>query len=230
MNRWPPVPDAPTLNSITPNPSLDGNYTVSWAAGAGPAPTSYDLEENGVVILTSYASTSRSFSGKAIGTYTYRVRGKNSYGTGPWSSPQQVTVQAQPSGPTPGFWKGSGVEFYVTSDRAYVHYFAIYITVSGCGSYKIRHNSPDASISGNQFSFSGSFYATGTFDSAAAAHGTTGLNRYYISGCGYITGSTSWSATWQNSSQAIFMPASVIETDTVEPTTVMSDFIVTPVP
>ncbi len=95
MKYWPPVPDAPTLNAITPNPSSDGNYTVSWSAGAGPAPTSYDLEENGAVILTDLTGASRSFTGKAVGTYTYRVRGKNSYGPGAWSGAQSVTVKPQ---------------------------------------------------------------------------------------------------------------------------------------
>jgi hypothetical protein len=95
MKDWPPIPYAPTLNSISPNPSRNGSYTVSWVAGTGLAPTSYDLEENGVVILTDYANTSRGFSGKAIGTYTYRVRGKNGYGTGSWSA--SWSSSAQPS-------------------------------------------------------------------------------------------------------------------------------------
>ncbi len=95
LKAWPPIPNAPTLNAITPNPSSDGSYTVSWSAGAGPAPTSYDLEENGTVILTNLTGASRSFTSKAVGTYTYRVRGKNNYGPGAWSGAQSVTVQPQ---------------------------------------------------------------------------------------------------------------------------------------
>jgi serine protease AprX len=92
--NWPPVPGAPTLYPID-DPGSDGDYTVRWAAGDGPAPSSYDLEENSAVILADYAGTSYDFSGKAVGTYTYRVRGKNSYATGPWSSEQSVSVASQ---------------------------------------------------------------------------------------------------------------------------------------
>jgi serine protease AprX len=91
VRNWPPVPGAPTLYSIE-NADQDGSYTVSWAAGAGAAPTSYDLEENGAITLSGYAGTSYGFSGKAVGTYTYRVRGRNSDGAGPWSGEQSVNV------------------------------------------------------------------------------------------------------------------------------------------
>ncbi len=91
LRRWPPVPYPPTLNPISPNPSTNGNYTVSWVPGAGPAPTSYDIEENGIVVVSNYVGTSYAFT-KGAGTYTYRVRGINSYGSGPWSNSQQVVV------------------------------------------------------------------------------------------------------------------------------------------
>jgi hypothetical protein len=218
MNQWPPVPNAPTLNPISPNPSQGGNYTVSWVAGTGPAPTSYDLEENGVVILTAYTSTSRAFTGKAIGTYTYRVRGKNGYGTGPWSNSQQVTVQAAPSGPKPGFWQSTtGVEFYVSTDRASVVKFTIYVNIP-CTTLKIYRTVP-STITNNRFSFTGSYYASGTFDSASSAHGTVGLNKYYTSACGggYITGGPwSWTATWKSSAQPSVI-ANTAEPVTAEP-------------
>ncbi|MCR4407572.1 MAG: M4 family metallopeptidase [Anaerolineae bacterium] len=127
-----------------------------------------------------------------------------------------------PSGPTPGFWRNNdwSVEFYVTTDRAYVDNFAIYVSVSGCGNYKITHT-PLESISNNQFSFSGSFYASGTFSSNTTASGTTGLNHFYISGCGYVNGGPwSWSATWRSSSQPI--QAELMESTSVEATDVSS--------
>lgn len=93
------------------------------------------------------------------------------------------------------------MEFYVTSNRSYVDDFAIYISVSGCGNYKITHTRQE-SINNDQFSFSGSFYASGTFNSATTANGTTGLDGFYIAGCGTVSGGPySWSASWQNSSQ-----------------------------
>ena len=84
-----------------------------------------------------------------------------------------------PSGPTPGFWQQSGgaMEFYVTADRAFVDDFAININVTGCGSYKITHLLQEP-ISGNSFSFTGPFYASGTFSSQTAASGTTGLTNF----------------------------------------------------
>jgi hypothetical protein len=130
-----------------------------------------------------------------------------------------------PSGPTPGFWESTtGDEFYVTTDRAYVDDFAIYISVSGCGNYKITHN-PQEPISSNHFSFTGSFYANGTFSDPTHCSGQDGLNSFYIPGCGYITGGPwSWNATWKNSSQPTFLPAEVIEPETVEPMTGIDDF------
>jgi len=115
-----------------------------------------------------------------------------------------------PTGPTPGFWESAtGDEFYVTPDQANVDNFAIYINVTECGIYKITHLTPEP-IVGNQFSFSGSFYASGTFDSATSAHGTDGLNSFFIAGCGTVKGGPwNWTATWTDSSQ----PAIVIEGD-----------------
>ena len=99
-------------------------------------------------------------------------------------------VKSRPvSGPMPGFWQSSGgaMEFYVTSNRGYVDDFAIYVDVSGCGRYKITHLILEP-ISGNSFSFTGPFYASGTFSSQTAASGTTGLSSFHISGCGYVSG------------------------------------------
>jgi hypothetical protein len=110
-----------------------------------------------------------------------------------------VTV-SPPSGPTPGFWQEidtGWVEFYVTSDRSYVDDFAIYIYVPGCGNYKITHTVPEA-ISNNSFSFSGSFLGSGTFSGATTCNGSAGLDDFYISGCGYVSGGPySYTATWQ---------------------------------
>jgi hypothetical protein len=106
--------------------------------------------------------------------------------------------------PKAGFWEDPGdVEFYVTTNQANVDNFAIYISVTGCGNYKITHN-PLEPIASGQFSFTGAFYANGTFDTTTSAHGTTGLNSFYISGCGNVTGGPwSWAANWKNTSQPI---------------------------
>ena len=109
--------------------------------------------------------------------------------------------------PTAGLWKGSGMEFYVIPSQPRVKNFAIYIYINGCGSYKITHTQL-ATISNKNFSFAGSFYANGTFDTTAKAHGKLGLKSFLIPSCGYISGGPfTWTATWKNGSQ----PALVIQ-------------------
>ena len=128
------------------------------------------------------------------------------------------------SGPTPGFWESDYEEFYVTTDRAYVDNFAVYIWVSGCGGFKITHT-PLEPIVNNQFSFSGPFYASGTFHSPTTASGTDGLDNLYIPACGgWVSGGPwSWSATWQNPSQPT-LPAEALRPDHVEPVEATRNF------
>ncbi|MGD2207596.1 MAG: hypothetical protein PVH17_12555, partial [Anaerolineae bacterium] len=206
------APSAPTLNSIS-NSDMDGNYNVGWSASSGA--TSYLLQEddNGSFSspTTAYSgsSTSTSISGKSDGTYYYRVNASNAYGTSGWSNTQSVVVSTGPSGPEPGFWQEDSTygcagcsEFYVTSDSAYVDDFAIYIYVGGCGTYKITHTSQE-SISGDYWSFSGTFYADGTFTSDTTCTGAYGLSSFYIPGCGYVSGGPfSYVSDWQHSAQS----------------------------
>ena len=128
------------------------------------------------------------------------IRDRHGGGT---SNSVTFTISGGVSGPTPGFWESStGDEFYVSTDRANVNRFAIYVTVSGCATLKITVLD-SLPISSNQFSFTGSFYGSGTFDSATAAHGVDGLSSFYSSACSvYLNGGPwNWSATWKNSSQ-----------------------------
>ncbi|MFQ5400495.1 MAG: M4 family metallopeptidase [Anaerolineae bacterium] len=119
---------------------------------------------------------------------------------------------------TPGFWQSlTGDEFYVSTDHCSVVNFAVHISVQGCGNYKITHTTQEP-ISGDQFSFTGSFYGSGTFSSATAASGTDGLNSLKITGCGLVSGGPwSWNATWQDSSQPAFLPAEVVGPASSEP-------------
>jgi hypothetical protein len=130
-----------------------------------------------------------------------------------------------PSGPDPGYWLGGNaqapdfVEFWVTPDRASVEQFTIYINVDGCGSYQIWRTVP-STIANNSFSFTGSYYASGTFSSQTTASGSVGLDSFYISGCGNVSGGpVSWEADWTNNSQPSFSvgttsPFSVNASDT----------------
>lgn len=221
------------LKVIAPNGTTTyygNNFSGGWSVAGGSADARNNLEN---VYLQS----------PATGKWTIQVNGVNVpqgpqpyalvvYGQGTLSGPVTgggggssiylpfIIKSSSPtaSGPDPGFWESTtGDEFYITADRQYVDNFAIYINVSGCGSYKITHN-PVEPISNNHFSFSGSFYASGSFNSTTTASGSDGLSNFYISGCGTINGGPwSWNATWQNGSQPNLKTAHLVEPETVEP-------------
>jgi hypothetical protein len=210
------------FNKSTPADGVTGqpaNPTLSWGASSNATSYEYCIDtSNNNACDTAWTSTAASTSAGLSGltpatSYYWQVRANNASGTtnangGNWWS---FTTAGSPTGPTAGFWESdTGDEFYVTPDQANVDNFAIYLDVSGCGSYKITHL-PLEPIVGNQFSFGGPFYASGTFDSTTSAHGTDGLSSFFLDRCGPLNDiSWSWTATWKNSSQ----PTSVIEGDT----------------
>ncbi len=206
---WPPLPNTPVLNTISN--SGGGNYIVSWNAAARA--DSYTLQEDDNAGFSSPATaygpgTALSWpaTGKPNGTYYYRVKATNSYGDSGWSSTQSVSVQS-PSGPTPGYWLGNSVDFDVTSDRANVNDFGVYVTLPGCGNYRIYRLTP-VPISNNQFSFSGGLYASGTFLSSTSASGSVGLDDVGpICNLFWSGGPWTWNASWQHSAQITFRVA-----------------------
>jgi hypothetical protein len=203
------------------NKMLPANHTIdqstspslSWTASSGATSYEYCLDTsndsicNGTAVWTSTsASTSVDLSGLSPSTsYYWQVRANHGSGpvyadAGTWWS----FTTAAPAKPAAGFWQSTtGEEFYVTPDQANVNHFALSIYLDQCGSStKITRISPLVPIVNNQFSMTGSFYASGTFDSTTSAHGTVGLNSYYMGSCGYVTvGPFDWTAAWQNSSQ-----------------------------
>ena len=86
----PPTP--PSLSA--PSSDGDGTYTVSW--GSSSTATSYTLQQKvgSGSWANAYSGTSRSkaYSGKAEGTYYYRVRACNASGCGSWSGTKTVVV------------------------------------------------------------------------------------------------------------------------------------------
>jgi hypothetical protein len=214
-----PSPPPGGFNKIAPANGATGqpaNPTLSWGASSGA--TSYEYcydttNDNACTTWTSSgASTSVGLSGLTPATYYWQVRANNTGGTtladgGAWWT---FTSTGSSAGPTPGYWQSSAgyTNFYVTADRSIVREFSILVNLPGCGTYWIYRTNPagDAPISSNQFSFSGPFYASGTFDSSTTAHGISGLNSYGpVCGSNWMGGPWSWSATWQDSSQ----PASI---------------------
>ena len=122
------------------------------------------------------------------------------------------------------------MEFHVTWDRAFVDDFAININVTGCGTYKITHTVPDP-ISSNSFSFTGTFYASGTFSSQTAASGTTGLTNFSIPGCGLFSGGPyAWSAGWVSGPSMSVEAVEAAETKLVESADAGNAFEVTRIP
>jgi hypothetical protein len=78
--------------------------------------------------------------------------------------------------------------------------FAIRVTVLGCGSYTITYDPPVPIVS-NHFSWSGTYYASGTFSTSTTCSGAYGLNNFHIPGCGYVSGGPwSYTSEWQHAS------------------------------
>jgi len=93
------VVGAPGAVSFSANPN-DGSYTVSW--GAAPAATSYLLQESvnggGWTTVYSGGAANTSLSGRAGGSYLYRVEGCIGTTCGAWTS--SATLGVRPTLPT----------------------------------------------------------------------------------------------------------------------------------
>ena len=102
-----PPSTVPTLS--LPGSSYSGSYTATWSASAGA--TTYQLEEsaNGGAWTAAYngAATSQAYSGRAAGSYAYRVRACNPAGCTGYSGTAAITVlyapASAPSVSSPGF-------------------------------------------------------------------------------------------------------------------------------
>lgn len=135
--RWPPIPDAPTLNAVAP-PGANPSYPVSW--NQAYLATSYILEQatnatfsDAMQVYTGTA-TSRAIPSQGIATYYYRVKARNQWGDSPWSNVQTVEVRwerepnnsyLEATGPA-----ASGVSYYgYPSDER--DYFSFSLTSRG---------------------------------------------------------------------------------------------------
>jgi serine protease len=203
------------------HPSAVNTYTIYLPIILRQS-TTYTLQEDdnsgftSPTTVYSGAGTSWNATGKAPGTYYYRVRVTTSQGTSGWSNIQSVTVGSG-TGPTPGFWEGSHEEFYVTPNGANVDNFALYIYVNGCGNYKITSGSVNP-IANNSFADTdGAFIYSGTFSSSTAASGDEELIDFNIDGCGLVSGGPwNWTASWKDNSQPTFFQATRVLPDTVD--------------
>jgi hypothetical protein len=158
VRGWPPVPRAPVLDPIG-NADGDGTYPIGWSAV--PDVDSYMLQQatqssfaNAVEI---YAGTARSHTvtGRGPGRYYYRVRARNEWGDGKWSTAQWVDVlwEAEPNdqaltqanGPLVSgltyygvFLDGSDVQDYFYVDLPAAHTVEMWLTnIAGGQDYNL---------------------------------------------------------------------------------------------
>ena len=136
VRNWPPIPDVPTLNTIT-NGS-EGSYTVSWSTVS--LATSYVLEEatdatfTGATEVYTGTETSYPVSGKGAARYCYRVKARNSWGDSGWSNVESVDVlwEAEPNNSTD---QANGPLQSDTNYYGYHNdasdYFSIYVSTGG---------------------------------------------------------------------------------------------------
>lgn len=178
--------DAPSIS--VPGTGLVGNYTISWGTVTGAA--SYSLEEsaNGGSWSVSYSGSAQSnaYSGKAAGSYAYRVRGCNPAGCGPYSG--TGTVQAV-------YAPGSAPSLSAPATNTSGSYTISWSTVATTVSYNLEESSDGGS------SWSGIASVGGT--SAGVSGRGAGTYLYRIkacnaAGCGPYSGNAS--------TQVIFAP------------------------
>ena len=128
---YPPA-SAPTLSGG--GTSSNGSYTLSWTGVA--TATTYTLEQSNDggsswAAIQASASTSLSVSGKANGSYVYRVNACNVSGCSGYSGSQTVTVAIPP--PVPSNLRLVGK----SPTGTYTNYTATWSPVSGATRYEL---------------------------------------------------------------------------------------------
>lgn len=199
-----PTPVAPS-GAIT-----DTTPTFKWTRILGATQYRYELKKGTTLVYTKLVGaavcgvtycTNTPTTVLSGGSYSWRVQALIGGVWRPYSAAKAFSISSKPRA---GFYESTtGDEFYVTTDQRYVDDFAIYVSVTGCGSYKITHTVPVA-ITNNHFAFSGAFYASGTFKTATSVSGTDGLTSFYITGCGYVKGGPwTYTAVWKSTAQPL---------------------------
>ncbi|MDE0451524.1 MAG: Ig-like domain-containing protein [Gammaproteobacteria bacterium] len=166
-------PGAPTLT--VPATDSDGRYKVSWTSVSGS--TSYELEEKpaGGSFSNVYdgGKTSKTITGKADGTYSYRVRACKST-CGSWSSTESVVVEHPPGAPT----------LTVPATDSDGDYTVSWTSPPGATSYKLEEKSGSGNFA-NVYS--------GANTSASISDKADGTYSYRVRACNSTCGS--WSST-----------------------------------
>lgn len=92
-------PSTPTLYDID-NADGDGAYTINWSTSS--LAVNYSLEEDddtsfsSPTVVYSGSGVTKAMVGKSLGTYYYRVKAHNSFGSSEWSAVKSASVSQQP--------------------------------------------------------------------------------------------------------------------------------------
>ncbi len=204
ISRTIPLPRSPSGTSWDTTPTFD------WSK-IGKA-TKYQLKllrgttlvYSGYLAGTACGATCKYTHATPLsgGQYKWVVRALINGAWKAWSPYMAFAVQA----PKAGYWGGPSVDFFVTPDHMQVDDFSLYVSIYGCGTYKITYT-PVVNIANGSFAITGSMYAKGKFATksliTANASGTAGLINFLIPGCGAVSGSTSWTAKWLSPDQPV---------------------------
>lgn len=170
-----PPPSAPTLYAIS-NPESDGTYTVDWSTVANT--TSYQLEESvnsaAYSLLYSGVNTDYTVSGRSAGSYCYRVKAVNAYGSSSYSSIQCTTVNPPPNTP---------VITAISNADGNGDYTVDWNDISYAASYELQENYNDGTFT-TIYSGSNSSYAITGRTSGRWCYQVRAIN---------ATGTSSWS-------------------------------------
>jgi hypothetical protein len=170
--------------------------TLSWGSSSNAASYEYCVDtSNNNTCAGSWVSIGASGSASPSGlapytTYYWQVRAENASGEaysdgGTW---WHFTTWE----PKTGSWTtSSGVSFTAISGVVVERFSAAFST----GYAFVSYNTP---IVAGQFSKTGPYYYSGTFDSPTTAHGTVGLNNDCSLGSCYTDGPYTWAATWSS--------------------------------
>ena len=190
-------PSGTETPSVSPNPSYTGGYTVSWAGNLSGA-TGYKLEQSfdSGAWGTVYSGTahSKGFSGKAVGSYRYRVSGCNAVGCGSAGPTVTELVKTPPSG---------GPPLLSPNPSANGAFSVSWSSEAGAGTYQLEESANGARWHTVQNTGSRSWRASGYGD---------GTYRYRVRACNSVTGCGSWSAT---ATETVLWPPSTAPSLTV---------------
>ena len=88
---------APTLSEPANGATVQANVSTQFSWGSVSGATGYDLQFDSDTPIDRGSSTSFSLNSSTVGAHTWKVRGKNSSGVGPWSTTRSFTIVSVPS-------------------------------------------------------------------------------------------------------------------------------------